>query len=131
MDDDPTPASRVERPESLDERTRLANERTLLAADRTLLAWCRTAFGAYVLAVGLGGASLVSKSASSSYAVFGVIFAFLGSGAAALGVWQYLILQSGSDPGPQPWLRLRLSSGFAGLIALLGIGIAVLIITTR
>ena len=56
------------------------------------MAWCRTAFGAYVLAVGLGGASLVSKTASSAYGVLGIIFALVGCLAAGLGTWQYLVL---------------------------------------
>jgi uncharacterized membrane protein YidH (DUF202 family) len=131
MDPDPHPASHVERSESVDERTGLAHQRTLLAADRTLLAWCRTSFGAYVLAVGLGGATLVDKSASGAYGVLGVIFALVGSVAAGLGTWQYLVLLQGTDPALLPGVRTRVSAGFGGLIAVLGVVIAILILVTR
>jgi len=131
MDPDPNPVSHVERSESLDERTGLARERTLLADDRTLLAWCRTAFGAYVLAVGLGGASLVSKTASSAYGVLGVIFALVGCLAAGLGTWQYLVLLQRADPERLLGPRTLLSAGFGGLIALLGVAVAILILITR
>jgi uncharacterized membrane protein YidH (DUF202 family) len=131
MDPDPNPEAPVEGPASLDDRTRLAHERTLLAGDRTLLAWCRTAFGAYVLAVGLGGASLVSKSASSAYGVLGVIFAVVGGIAAGLGTWQYLALLPNPDPFRSLETRIRLSAGFGALIAVLGVAIAILILITR
>jgi uncharacterized membrane protein YidH (DUF202 family) len=128
---DPDPAPDPGRPGSSDERTRLAHQRTQLADDRTLLAWCRTAFGAYVLGVGLGGASLVNRTASSYYAVLGVIFALVGCAAALLGVWQYLALEWRTDPGRLPRFRMHLSAGFGLFIAALGAGIAVLIIATR
>jgi uncharacterized membrane protein YidH (DUF202 family) len=134
---DQNPASHVERSDSADERTRLADERTRLAYertqladDRTLLAWCRTSFGAYVLAVGLGGASLVDKGASAAYGVLGVIFALVGTAAAVLGIWQYRAAPP-SDPDRFPALRIRLSTAFGVVIALMGVGIAILILITR
>jgi uncharacterized membrane protein YidH (DUF202 family) len=131
MDLEPDVGAVPEPADALDERTRLAHERTQLADDRTLLAWCRTAFGAYVLAVGLGGASLVNKSASSYYAVLGVIFGLVGCAAALLGVWQYLALEWRTNPGRLPRYRMHLVAGFGLFIAVLGAGIALLIVLTR
>ena len=69
-------------------RTIESRERTALADDRPLLAWYRTSFGAYALAVGLGGVvPLVSTEASSAYRALGRIFAVLGAIAALGGVW--------------------------------------------
>jgi hypothetical protein len=55
----------------------------------------------------------------------------VGCVAAGLGTWQYLVLLQRADPEGRLGARTRLSAGFGGLIALLGVGIAILILITR
>jgi uncharacterized membrane protein YidH (DUF202 family) len=73
-----------------------------------LLAWYRTAFGAYALAVALGGVvPAVAPKASEAYRVIGVIFAALGAIAALIGIWHYVVFQEDAGPGRPPRISTR------------------------
>jgi uncharacterized membrane protein YidH (DUF202 family) len=93
-----------------------------------LLAWYRTAFGAYALAVALGGVvPAVAPKASEAYRVIGVIFAALGAIAALIGIWHYVVFQEDAGPGRPPRISTRLIVGFGLISSLLGIAIGLVI----
>jgi uncharacterized membrane protein YidH (DUF202 family) len=77
-------------------------QRTLLAGDRTMLAWLRTAFGAYAVAIGIGGVlPKISDSGSVVYRLVGGAFALIGVLGVALGLGQYVVCYE--RPNPCDW----------------------------
>jgi uncharacterized membrane protein YidH (DUF202 family) len=120
----------IPRPENKEPgvRTIESMQRTALADDRTLLAWYRTSFGAYALAVGLGGiVPEVSKTASSAYRVLGVIFAILGAVAALGGVWHHVAFREHTGSTRLNRISVGFIVGIGLLVALLGLAMAIVI----
>jgi uncharacterized membrane protein YidH (DUF202 family) len=103
-------------------------QRTLLAGDRTMLAWLRTAFGAYAVAIGIGGVlPKLADSGSVVYRLLGGAFALIGVLGVALGLGQYVVMLRASEPLRLAQLGVRLTLGFGIMIALLGVAIMILI----
>jgi uncharacterized membrane protein YidH (DUF202 family) len=103
-------------------------QRTLLAGDRTMLAWLRTAFGAYAVAIGIGGVlPKISDSGSVVYRLVGGALALIGVLGVALGLGQYVVMLRASEPLRLAQLGVRLTLGFGIMIALLGVAIMILI----
>ena len=106
-----------------------ATRRTRLANERTFLAWWRTALGTEGLGVAVGKlVPEVTEGPSWPYVVTGVLLAVLGVALALTGWWRHATVDHLLTGGEQATAPAWLIATFGGMLAAVGLLIAVLVV---